>query len=96
MWNQGGYDPVLVVKENENQLMRFVQLTRSLHHDLKLQYFSECLEALGIRGGDGWKVEIVFIVDKEILADFKVGKVEQPGALSEYGWRNGGERDQVM
>eukprot|EP00961_Rhodomonas_salina_P225665 3051064-Rhodomonas_salina.1 len=67
-WNQGGYDAVLVVKENENQLVRFVQLTKSSCHELKMKYFSECLEALGIHGGDGWTVEIVFVVDKEILA----------------------------
>eukprot|EP00960_Hanusia_phi_P064871 765945-Hanusia_phi.AAC.1 len=92
-WNQGGYDAVLIDKGMHR--VRFVQLTKNSRHDLKLEYMLKCLKALGINGGDGWGIEIVFVVDKDMLAKFRVGSVDQPGALSEYGWAKGNEKKQV-
>eukprot|EP00960_Hanusia_phi_P078142 768786-Hanusia_phi.AAC.1 len=89
-WNQGGYDAVVI--DQELLLVRFVLVTRIAKHDLELQYFSQCLRALGIKREDGWSVEIVFVVDIDKVNKFQVGEVEHPGALSNFGWKTGSER----
>jgi len=45
----------------------FVQTSTRATRDLKLRYFSECLEALDIAEGQGWTVEIAFLVPKDSI-----------------------------
>eukprot|EP00960_Hanusia_phi_P015011 443980-Hanusia_phi.AAC.2 len=79
-------------------MVRFVQVTTSEKHDLKLQYFSKCLQALSMNGDNGWNVEIVFVVPQEKVETFQWRKVGQPGALSKYGWKagSGGKKVDVV
>eukprot|EP00960_Hanusia_phi_P003953 116152-Hanusia_phi.AAC.1 len=71
-WNQGGYDAVIV--DTKKRLVRFVQVTIGKAHDLKLEHHRKCLKALKVGREAGWKVRIVFIVDKKRLPTFKVSK----------------------
>jgi len=79
-WNQGGYDAVIV--DWSSKLVRFVQVTSREAHDLKLRYFSDCLDSLSIQGWEQWKLEIVFVVPKDNVERFRVSKVEDEDALS--------------
>ncbi|EKX43549.1 hypothetical protein GUITHDRAFT_110355 [Guillardia theta CCMP2712] len=92
-WNQGGYDAVIV--DWSSKLVRFVQVTSREAHDLKLRYFSDCLDSLSIEGWEQWKLEIVFVVPKDNVERFRVSKVEDEDALSRYGWRGGEEGSEV-
>ena len=84
-WNQGGYDAVIV--DRSSKLVRFVQVTSRETHDLKLRYFSDCLDSLSIQGWEQWKLEIVFVVPKDNVERFRVSNVEDEDTLSRYGWR---------
>ncbi|EKX34136.1 hypothetical protein GUITHDRAFT_119691 [Guillardia theta CCMP2712] len=88
-WNQGGYDAVIV--DLRERIVRFVQVTAASKHDLKLQYFADCMDALSIERWDQWKMEIVFVVTKDNLAKFSLSEVVEEGALARYGWRAGEE-----
>jgi len=92
-WNQGGYDAVIV--DWSSKLVRFVQVTCREAHDLKLRYFSDCLDSLSIEGWEQWKLEIVFVVPKDNVERFRVSKVEDEDALSRYGWRGGEEGSEM-
>eukprot|EP00960_Hanusia_phi_P052463 761470-Hanusia_phi.AAC.1 len=87
-WNQGGYDAVMV--DWKARLVCFVQVTRGTTHDLDLEYLLDCLEKLSLEG-EQWTVEIAFVVAKDKLGAFRVGKIKNEGALSKYGWRRGEE-----
>jgi len=91
-WNQGGYDAVIV--DWKTKTVRFVQVTISETHDLKLRYFSECLDSLRIEGSP-WTVEIVFVVPTENVDKFRVSRVENRGMLSRCGWLSGREESQA-
>ena len=53
---QGGYN----AKHAKKAV--FVQVTVAEKHSLKLSFFLEALEALGIPPGRAWKVEIIILI----------------------------------
>ena len=66
---------------------RFIQITHSDEHALKLQYFFDCAYALNYN--DVFqvdRVEIFFIVPFEYLASFRISPLESPTALYSFGW----------
>jgi hypothetical protein len=89
VWNQAGYDGVILIRnENDDKnVIRFVQITESATHDLKLSYYADlvnCLSSRGIFTPD--VVEIFFIVPRRVLSAFKISKIESPSALRMYNW----------
>uniref|UniRef100_A0A7S4NCH2 Uncharacterized protein n=1 Tax=Guillardia theta TaxID=55529 RepID=A0A7S4NCH2_GUITH len=88
-WNQGSYDAVIL--DLRERIVRFVQVTAASKHDLRLQYFADCMDALSIERWGQWKLEIVFVVSKDNLAEFSLSEVVEEGALARYGWRAGEE-----
>ena len=83
-----------VIVDWKTKTVRFVQVTISETHDLKLRYFSECLDSLRIEGSP-WTVEIVFVVPTEHVDKFRVSRVENRGMLSRCGWLSGKEESQA-
>lgn len=84
-WNQGGYDIVFVTAGPNKELsLRFGQVTKSLTHSLKLQYFSEVVSSLVKAGYQICEVEIAFIVSKTHMDSFRVipSRVYGRGLLS--------------
>ena len=66
---------------------RFVQITHSDEHALKLQYFSDCARAFNGNGVfEVDEVEIFFIVPLEYLDNFRISTVESPTALVSFSW----------
>ena len=94
-FNQGGYDAVFIHKHVG--LVRFVQITRSDAHSLKLEFFHKLLAAL--RDSAHFVVttlEIVFVVDATKQADFKISPVTGQGLLAAFtGWEKRKEKDKV-
>ena len=92
-WNQGGYDAVIL--DLRERIVRFVQVTAASKHDLRLQYFADCMDTLSMERWGQWKLEIVFVVPKDNLANFRLSEVVEEGALAKYGWRAGEETSKV-
>ena len=88
-WNHGGYDTVIVVLRE--RIVRFVQVTAASERDLKLQYFSDCMDAVRIKRWEQSKMEIVIVVPEDNLKNFRLSEVVEEGALARYGWRAGEE-----
>jgi hypothetical protein len=91
--NQGGYDFIHVtfIREQHNKLIfkfEFVQTTKSDKHDLKLQYFQQCLSNIrdiGILNKISIKeIDILMLVPKGKGKNFKVSRLE--GSLADAGW----------
>eukprot|EP00960_Hanusia_phi_P058467 763895-Hanusia_phi.AAC.8 len=89
----GGYDYVLV--HYDKRTVDFVMLTVAERRSLKLSLLSQTLVDLRIPQGRGWKVDIIFITPKRTLATFAIEALEDSGALKEYGWEAGKEKDKV-
>jgi hypothetical protein len=74
-WNQGGYDVVRIQrvpgKDNELDLL-FGQITKSLSHSLKLQFFEELANFFVEAGYVIRSIEIGFIVPSEQAGSFTV------------------------
>ncbi|KAI3655568.1 hypothetical protein MP638_002633, partial [Amoeboaphelidium occidentale] len=69
-WNQGGYDAIFINKEEE--LVRFVQITRAESHSFKMEFFHEFLSKLA-KSPSSFEIkrlEIVFLVLKEKMNEF--------------------------
>jgi hypothetical protein len=83
-WNQPGFDGVFL---GADQVIRFVQITRKKKQGLKLEFFRRLIDTLEDRGVfTAKKIEIFFIVPRNILFKYTIGKIQSPGLLSEYGW----------
>eukprot|EP00960_Hanusia_phi_P065147 766003-Hanusia_phi.AAC.1 len=89
---QGGYDGVIVDKENRQ--IQFVQVTIAAKHSFKLSFFLKALEALGVPT-TGWKVRIIFVTVRQRLASLQIGPVKDRGALEKYGWKKGQEEEKA-
>jgi hypothetical protein len=86
-WNCPTYDAVYLRVEQGKRVVRFVQITRAVEHDLKLRYCAELICAL--QNNDVFiaeVVEIFFVVPDRILDSFKISNITNPFALSNYGW----------
>ncbi|KAI3657466.1 hypothetical protein MP638_002729 [Amoeboaphelidium occidentale] len=94
-WNQGGYDAIFIDKRAK--YIRFVQVTRGKEHSLKLQYFASFLNELAksAQSFEIDKLDIVFIVLREKIADFKVSKITGSGLLKQFGFEQGNEREKL-
>jgi hypothetical protein len=92
-WNQGGYDAVFI--DRSAQLVRFVQITRGASHSFKIEYFYALLQAFKHFVIE--KLEIVFVVEKEKLKDFKIptNRVSGAGLLEAFGWEKLKETEKV-
>jgi hypothetical protein len=88
LFNQGGYDAVQVLVPDAGQafhiIVRFVQITRSNTHTLKLNYMLELLSALVAIGFTVVGVLVDFVVSAGNCGDFKLGSTS--GTLSNFGW----------
>jgi hypothetical protein len=77
LFNQGGYDAVQVEFPDSNQPthihVRFVQVTRSDTHTLKLQYMVALLKALVPIGFEVKNVLVDFVVPADQCSNFKLG-----------------------
>ena len=89
LFNQGGYDAVQVLVPDAGQDLhihvRFVQVTRSNTHTLKLKYMLELLSALVAIGFKVDGVLVDFVVPAGHCGDFKLGSTS--GSLDNFGWR---------
>jgi len=102
-WNQGGYDAVYV--DTNQNLLRFVQITRGSSHSLKLGYFASCLQKIQKIPGFQFQVEsleIYFLVPNSIIKDFQLeaSDITGQGALEDrtrqdWGWKKYDEQNQV-
>ena len=92
-----GFDGVYLYNKNDEVVgstnprkigvARFVQITHSDEHALKLQYFYDCAHAFNdnaVFTVD--EVEIFFIVPLEYLESFRISTVESPTALVSFSW----------
>jgi hypothetical protein len=67
--------------------VKFIQITRASRHDVNLEdcrLFLIKLETLKIFISQ--EVEFFFIIPKSLIDGFKVRKIDNPGALSKFGW----------
>lgn len=69
-WNQGGYDAVFIDKEEK--LIRFVQVTVREKHEFKDRFFNSLLDKLVLILGDGYSVEVCFLVPEVMMRDFNI------------------------
>ena len=94
-WNQGGYDAIFVDKTCGR--VRFVQVTRGDSHSFKIEYFYSFLAKLrdSASSFEIRALEIVFLVLKGKIANFKISEVSGQGLLSEFGWMKGKEKEYV-
>jgi len=69
-WNQGGYDAVFIDKDE--MLIRFVQVTMREKHEFKDQFFNSLLDKLAPLLGDGYSVEVCFLVPEVAMQDFNI------------------------
>ena len=90
-WNQGGYDAVLITKNEGTKTheVTFVQVASGVEHDLKLYYMHALLRRLQSFLSIG-KVEVVFVVPRGNIHQFKIGNLT--GTLVRYGWKKGEEK----
>ena len=95
-WNQGGYDAIFIDKPGG--LVRFVQVTRGDSHSFKIEYFYKFLQMLrdSPSSFEISTLEIVFLVLKGKIANFKISNVSGQGRLAEFGWERGKEKDKVQ
>ncbi len=107
-WDQPGYDLVCVLKhDNKQWMLRFVQVTISESHDLKLQYFQQLATFLA---KEVWnveipRIEIVFMAPNGVNIDkirLTSTRVISQGLLSAWNvgtldtmWLTGTEHDLV-
>jgi len=93
-WNQGGYDGVFL--DQKKKTVRFIQVTRSETHSLKLEYFYSFLSML-MESEASFEIEsleIVFLVDVKKLSKFRIldSGVTGQGLLAAFrGWEKGDE-----
>jgi len=87
-WNQGAYDAVFVAptqKDPKVYLVRFVQAasgkTHGLRLDIILKFLKHCKKYFG-----SIVVEIVFLIPKTRLDEFKIGEVTGKSLLKPFGW----------
>lgn len=83
-WYQGGYCRydiifVKVIGANEEAILRFGQVAKSLTHSLKLQHFAQVVYALVAAGYMIVGLEIAFIVSKQKIESFRVTSSKVPG-----------------
>jgi DNA polymerase III delta prime subunit len=83
-WNQGGYDGIYI--EKKKGYVRFVQITRAKTHSFKIRYFAEFLRELttGEHSFEVRDLDIIFIVPKELLSNFKIPGSVSLSALKDY------------
>lgn len=80
-WNQGGYDVVRIEMDAAANLhLRFGQVTKSVAHSLKLQYFFEFIKFLTGAGYEVASIEIGFIVPIGDLENFRVAHSQVAGS----------------
>ena len=91
-WNEGGYDAVYV-NTNEN-LTRFVQVTRADEHPFKIWYFSNLLTKFSSIF-ETKTLEICFVVPIDKVFNFKISPVTGQGLLAAFGdkWSWGKEAE---
>jgi hypothetical protein len=93
-WDQGGYDAVLVDKNNA--LVRFVQVTNGDTHSFKIEFFSAFLGLLrdSNQSFEIKTLEIVFVVELGKLEDFRISDPTGQGLLAAFtGWEKGKEKE---
>lgn len=90
LFNQGGYDAVQVVTPEPSQAthihVRFVQVTRSNTHTLKLKYMLELLRALVAIGFTVDNVLVDFVVPAGQCGEFTLGSTS--GSLDNFSWQH--------
>ena len=103
-WNQGGYDLVCLLKSNGEYLLRFVQITVSGTHSLKLQHFKNLVYAMSsVLECDIRRIDIVMMLPAE-AHDVKIypSRVQDSGILkfckvgnSDEEWKEANEHNLV-
>ncbi|KAG7377563.1 hypothetical protein PHYPSEUDO_011483 [Phytophthora pseudosyringae] len=94
-WNRGGYDAIMVCKRTQH--VRMVQVTSAHTHTFRIDLFYMWLRNLS-RSAESFEVktlEIVFLVERKVLTDFKITKVDGEGKLVPFGWSHGEEKELV-
>ncbi|KAK1933632.1 hypothetical protein P3T76_011846 [Phytophthora citrophthora] len=94
-WIQDGYDAIMVCKRTGH--VRMVQVTSAQTCTFRIDLFSLWLEQFA-GSKEAFKVqklEIVFLVGRERLTDFKITEVYGEGMLTQFGWLNGKERKKI-
>jgi hypothetical protein len=95
-WNHGGFDAIFIDKPG--RLVRFVQVTRGDSHSFKIGYFNKFLRML-LDSPSRFEIialEIVFLVLKEKIVNFKISEVSGQGLLTAFGWKKGEETNNVQ
>ncbi|KAG3184463.1 hypothetical protein PC128_g13706 [Phytophthora cactorum] len=95
-WKQGGYDAIMVCKQN--RLVRMVQVTSAHTHTFRIEYFYLWLEMLS-KSDESFEIgtlEIIFVVEIEKLNGFKISTVTGQGQLKPFGWDKGTEAGRVQ
>lgn len=93
LFNQGGYDAAQVMVPPQSTqptciLVRFVQVTRSSTHTLKLQYMLALLNSLQDIGFLIEKVEVVFVVPTGRCGAFTLGDTSGDMRQHDPDWRH--------
>ena len=91
IFNQGGYDAAQVTVPDKilpgKIFVRFVQITRSKTHILKLRYMYELLTSLCSIGFQIYGVEVVFVVPAGNCSTFKLGEVSGDMRNYDKAWK---------
>jgi hypothetical protein len=89
-WDNLGYDAVSLYEriEDQKKVIRFVKITNEHGHGVQLSNFRDLIERMVTTGVFIAKeVEVFFVVPTDMLAAYKVGKIETSDCLGEkYGW----------
>jgi len=82
-WNQGCYDAAQLL----DNALRIVQVTRAKTHSLKLRFVRHLIAALVSIGFTIEDVEIVVVVPKEQVVNFKISETNLKGNLADWKWK---------
>ena len=96
-WDNPAFDAVFLYTRGRRNTIRFVQVTKSYRHGMKIQYCKDFFR--NVRRAEIFSatdIEIVFIVPNSVLEQFRIGPLEDdPATTPPPGWPTGAIEDKV-
>ncbi|EEY62744.1 crinkler (CRN) family protein, putative [Phytophthora infestans T30-4] len=95
IWNQGGYDAIMVCKRTQH--VRLVQVTSAHKHSFRIDFFYQWLKMLSEspESFEVKKLEIFFVVEQDKLSAFEFTTTGE-GLLDPFEWPKGKETELVQ